>query len=200
MAASSVQICNIALIRIGVDTIVGLTDSSKQGRLCNTLFQDTFDAILEAFDWVCARAQATLAADATEPTHTWDYRYLMPADPYCLKLLSVCNTEGEEVPYAIFGRYIYTDEEDGLNISYIKRLTVYADLSPELVQATAMKLAQSLLPSFTWTAARKASIDEDYKKAILQAKINGAAQDYCTDEKENSATYGGNDEWVSAGD
>jgi hypothetical protein len=199
MPTSSTQICNTALIRIGVDTITSLSDSSKQARLCNAVFQGCFDAVLEAFDWVCARSQAILAVDTVEPTHTWSYQYLLPSSPYCLRTLSVKDSEGNDVPYERQGRYLFTDEGDGLYLTYTKRVSAYSEMSPELVHAVAMRIAQELIPSFTWTAARKTAIDQDYYAAILKARINGAAQDYSTNEKENSSVYGGNDEWVNAG-
>jgi hypothetical protein len=215
MALSSIQICNEALGMIGVDTITSFSDSSKQARLCAMVFQDCLDSVLEAHDWACARARATLTADSVAPLFQWGYRYFLPASPYCLKLVSVQSVEdsGESnliiwpnskakivgIPYELEGRYILCDEEDGINIRYIKRVISFTEMPSELVQAVAAKIARRLLPSFTWTAARKAAIDQDYATSIRQAKFNGAVQDYSTDEKENSAAYGGNSEWVEGG-
>jgi hypothetical protein len=198
MAVSDISVCNIALSRVGVDAITALTDSSKQARLCKLNFQDCLDAVIEAADWVCARAQKSITADVTAPDHTWDYRYLLPTSPYCLRLLTVKDTDGNNVEYQLFGRYIFTNEDEGLNVTYAKRISVFQEMSAELVQTVALRLARMLLPSLTWTAARQASLDKDYEASILQAKINGAAQDYVLDAKENDGTNG-NAEWLLAG-
>lgn len=189
----------MALTRIGVDQIVALTDSSKQARLCASNFLTCLDAVLERWDWVCARHRTSITADAAPPAHTWSYRYLLPTSPYCLRLLDVRDSDANKVEYLLEGRYILCEVSDGLDIRYTKRITAYPEMSAELTAAVALKLAKILIPSFSWTAARKKDVDNDFLESIALAKVSGAAQDYSTDEKENSATYGGNSEWVDAG-
>ena len=203
MATSAVGICNIALIRVGVKETISSLDvpTTVPERLCAVLFQDCLDAVLKEFNWSCARSRASLTADSTTPKG-WDYRYLLPASPYCLRVISVqCKDAVDSdpgIPYSIEGRYILCNEEDGIDIRYVKRISIYTDMDADLTQAVALRIAQGLLPSFTWTASRKQDITNEYKDTTIRAKINGAAQDYI-DESQESDTFRGDSDWISAG-
>jgi hypothetical protein len=52
MATSDVQVCNLALSRIGASTITSLTaDSTKEDRLCNQFYSQFRDELLKSFVW-----------------------------------------------------------------------------------------------------------------------------------------------------
>jgi hypothetical protein len=52
MVTDAVEICNLALSRIGANTITSLTiDSAKEDRLCNLFYAQFRDEILKSFAW-----------------------------------------------------------------------------------------------------------------------------------------------------
>ena len=59
--ASEVQICNLALAKIGDQQITSLTENSKAGRLCNLVYEPLRDATLRAHPWNFAITRETLA-------------------------------------------------------------------------------------------------------------------------------------------
>ncbi len=81
MAASSVTICNQALVAIGVDTITSLADNTiKRVRLCNTIYPCERDLLLEKFNWTGNIKRVELTAHATAPNFEYDYYYDLPSD------------------------------------------------------------------------------------------------------------------------
>jgi len=51
MATSSLEICNIALLKIGADSITALSDANKRARLCTLLYDFMRKKLLRAHPW-----------------------------------------------------------------------------------------------------------------------------------------------------
>lgn len=85
MATAEAQICNKALIRIGVKVYLNdlTTDQSEEADACNILYADTRDSLLKQFNWPFATRRAVLAQLANESRGGWAYCFALPAD--CLK-------------------------------------------------------------------------------------------------------------------
>ena len=79
---TDVDICNIALGRIGVDrTIASLDEASKEGRNCKRFYPLARDLVLEAQPWPFAiRAKALAPAVVAQLVPGWSYGYTLPAD------------------------------------------------------------------------------------------------------------------------
>lgn len=200
MPSSFVVICNMALIRLGEAQITALTDDTVEAETCNTMYAQVVDEVLNGWDWLSSRHMASLTADATAPTFKWDYRYLMPSNPYCLRVLEVRNLYEVPIKYQIRGRYVQCDEEDGIYLSYSKRITDPTEIDPLLSQAISLRLASWMEPKFGDSITRRNSILSEFGGVILQAKMDGAIQDYSQDETERSAdTEDGNSDWAQAG-
>jgi hypothetical protein len=90
--SSVVDICNEAMDLLGAATITSLTENSKEARLCNRKFELTRDAVLRAHPWNAAIARAELAANSVGPAFGFTHQFQLPADPYCLRVLSYWNT------------------------------------------------------------------------------------------------------------
>lgn len=197
---SWVVLCNMALTRLGEDNITALSDSSVQAIACNIAYLPVVDEVLTAYDWVCSRETAQLAASLTIPTYKWKSSYLLPASPYCLRVREVLNLGEEPIPYHLKGRSILCDDPDGIFLGYNKRMTVPADIDPLLASAMSLRLASWIEPQFGDSIMRRKSILEEYDVIILQAKMSGAIQDYSQDELERSADAEyGNSDWARAG-
>jgi hypothetical protein len=87
MAKSVVEICNIALARIGVTmSIAALSEKSKEAIQCSLLYEQTRDRVLSAAPWPFARKFAALQLTGDAPDR-WLYRYEYPND--CLDIRHV---------------------------------------------------------------------------------------------------------------
>jgi hypothetical protein len=86
---SDVDICNRALIRIGQKQLIASrTEDSVPAQLCDALFDQVRDEVLEAFPWPILTKHATLA-QLTSTRSGWAYAYALPVD--CLSPRYVFN-------------------------------------------------------------------------------------------------------------
>lgn len=82
MNYADVDICNLALGRVGVDKTIGaLTEQSKEARLCKRFYELARDEVLERVPWPFAvRAKALAPQPVAELVPGWGYAYAEPAD------------------------------------------------------------------------------------------------------------------------
>ena len=190
----------MALSRLGLEDITSLTDDTARAIACRVAYQNVIDEVLLGHDWVCARYMKDLTALVSTPVYKFYYQYLLPANPYCLRIREVANLSEVSIKYQMMGRYILCDEPDGLYLSYNKRVTDPTELDGILANCISLRLASWIEPRFGDSITRRKSILEEYGGLILQAKIEGAAHDYADDETERSAdTEDGNSDWSQAG-
>lgn len=79
---TDVQICNMALARIGhaPDKITSLAGTDTTSVLFNLFFSVTRDELLTLHDWNFATKRAALAPNTTEPIFEFLYTYDLPSD------------------------------------------------------------------------------------------------------------------------
>ena len=88
---SNVDICNSALNMVGASIITSLSEDSKAARICNQRYTFVRDAVMRAHPWNCLIRRIKLGRDATAPAYKFAFRYPLPADPYCLRVLTVSD-------------------------------------------------------------------------------------------------------------
>lgn len=143
--ASEVDICNLALQRLGAKSITSLTENSKNARECNRIYAHARDSELRAHPWAFARKRVQLAASSTAPTFGFDNAFPLPAD-----YLRILPTAAQE-DFQIEDRSILTDDGSPLDVIYIKRVTdpnefdqLFSDL---LVSRIALDMAEIITQS-----------------------------------------------------
>ena len=190
---SIVSICNLALTRIGAQTINDLEEASSAARHCKALYEPTRDSLLENRPWRFARSRASLAAlvvAGADKPREWSQVYALPSD--CLKPLYIepasagtiplhrdCYTGSEywrqQIPDATppfevrAGRQIMTDEEDAVLI-YTARIEDPTRYDPLFVEALSWRLAGDLASALKGDMRRR---EEAWGAA--QVAINEAA-------------------------
>ena len=141
---SKVDLANEALLLLGANTITSFTDNDSNAVLVNRFYTSERDALLRSHRWNCAITTANLASLVGTPIIDWQYKFTLPTDPYCLRLLDVRTVTGDiKLDFAIQGRELLT-EESTVDITYIQRLedtTLYASL---LYQALVFRMAWKL--------------------------------------------------------
>ncbi len=79
--ASEIDICNIALGRIGInDSISSLGTANERERVCTRLYPEVRDQVLEDFPWGFAQTVVALAMLSDTTTLGYTYRYGLPDD------------------------------------------------------------------------------------------------------------------------
>ena len=142
--ASKVDLANEALLVLGANTITSFTDNDSNAVLVNRFYDSERDAVLRGHRCNCAITTANLASLIGTPIIAWEYKFTLPTDPYCLRVLDVRTVTGDiKLDYEVQGRELLT-EESAVDITYIKRLTDASQFDALLYQALVFRMAWKL--------------------------------------------------------
>lgn len=178
MATTKESISNAALSLLKAENrISNLTqDTSLEARLCNQHFDQSLDAVLEMHPWNFSIERATLAKSADTPVYQYDYKYQLPTNPYCLKVLEVVDSdEYEVVDWNILGRYVETDI-DGISIKYIKRVSNLTEASSTFIEALTYYLAAKLAEPLLHSSDVVARMERGFRIFFMRAKKSDSQQ------------------------
>ncbi len=181
MASAEARVCNRALLRIGQSQrIDGLDQQNSVARACQTLWQDSLEATLEARWWPFARRRATLAAITDGERGGWAFAYPLPADCLAPRYIDLEDgNEGEPVPFeteddggqaGALGRVLLTDAESPVLV-YTGRVTAVPRFTATFVDCLAYKLASDLALS----VAKKPALAEQMLRAFELTLARAAA-------------------------
>jgi hypothetical protein len=173
--ASKIEICNLALAKIGSDSfITTIDDGTKSARHLKIFYEPARDALLRSHLWRFARKRAVLAPDATQPPFDGGYYFTPPVD--CLRIIGTdLDYTGAYGRWHIDGSKIIADTET-LNLVYIYRVEDEAIFDPLFVEAFATKLAHELAMPLTQSAVTKQVMKEEMRETILRAAHAGATE------------------------
>ena len=164
--ASDVAICNTALNRLVANTITSFTENSKEARLCNAEYEGIRDQVLRSHPWNCALRRATLAQESDTPSFGYAYQYILPTDPYCLRVLQM-ETEVEQ--FKVEGRKLLTDESTA-KILYIGRVTDPEEFDSLLVDTLSARIAVEFAFNITGSRTLQADMFDLYNRKLALAR------------------------------
>lgn len=185
--ASEVDVCNLALARLGDNATVASIDppeGSAQAEHCARFYAIARDSLLEMHAWKFATRRVQLAK-LTVPSWDWSFAYAEPAG--ALKLLGVlsatASNDDETQPYeaesAANGAAIILTNQEDASLRFVARVTDTTKFSPLFVDALAWLLASYLagpvLKGDAGAAAAKSSY-QHFLVALSQAKTSDANQ------------------------
>lgn len=156
---SMVDIYNTAVQSCGNFTIADPNENTEPARHCRAAFPLVRDAELRAHPWNCALERAVIAAAAAAPA--WgDYnRFLLPTNPYCLRVWRLADDRTE---FKVEGRYLLTTAAAPLSVLYIKRVISAADLDPLCAMTIALRLGHRIAPRLNASAAKRDELFKEY--------------------------------------
>lgn len=175
MAQSQVQICNLALMRVGVSlTISSLDEGSAESRVLSAAYTPTLERVLTDKPWPFATRFANLE-DVGSPPTGWAYRYRYPNDCIGLRrlMLSVDDLR-TDYPYQI----VEDAEANALAIctnlevpiaEYTARITQTSLFTPQFVNALAWALAAEIAIPLSANIKLGVSAGEQYSMALDDA-------------------------------
>ena len=136
MAASAVELCNLALVRLGFEPVQALSDTNDRARTANRLYESTRDELLRAHNWNFAQTRVGLAQLATDPDWGELFAFQLPTD--CLMVLE--TNLSDDAPWRIEGRTLVT-AEPAVSILYVARITDPAQFDVGFTEALVDRLA-----------------------------------------------------------
>ena len=168
--ASEVQICNMALIKIGsTRNIDSLDEQTREARYCKQLFEPVRDAVLREWDWNFATALAELTPVDT-PAFGYSYAYELPNG--CLKARRL------SIPAAVFrivGSQLHTNQETAA-LEYTKRIADPNLFDVSFVMALAARMAAELAEPVAKSSTKNQTMWTEYLNALQAARTADSSE------------------------
>ena len=171
MPYTQVQICNLALAKVGDDAaqITSLTDGSNEAALCSKFYEPTLRELLSMHTWNFAKSYGELSASTTDPSFGWDYSYPLPADcirPIELRSYSASRAYKLLDEWRPVGRNIYTNAASAYLV-YVKYETDPNLMPPLFIRALYTGLASKLAFVLTEDKTVVASLENELAQVIM---------------------------------
>ena len=167
---SKVDLANEALLLLGANTITSFTDNDSNAVLVNRFYDSERDALLRSHRWNCAVTTANLASLDGTPIIDWEYKFTLPTDPYCLRVLDVRTVTGDiKLDFAVQGRELLT-EETAVDITYIQRLIDTMLYDSLLYQALVFRMAWKLSFPITRSSCVMQQMAQLYDAVVRDAR------------------------------
>lgn len=168
--SSKVDLANEALLVLGADTITSFSDTSNNAVMVNRFWTTERDVVLRSHRWNCAIATANMAALSDTPIIDWEYKFALPTDPYCLRVLDVRTVTGDiKLDHEIHGRELLT-EESSVDITYISRVEDVALYDSLLYEALVFRMAWKLSYPITRDLGVMQSMGQMYEAVVREAR------------------------------
>jgi len=168
--ASKVDLANEALLMLGANSITSFTDNDSNAVLANRFFEGERDAVLRSHRWNCSIVTTNLAALTTTPIINWLYKFTLPTDPYCLRVLDVRTVTGDiKLDHEIQGRELLT-EESTVDITYIQRLEDTTLFDALLYQALVFRMAWKMAFPITRSHTVMSQMGTMYEAVVREAR------------------------------
>lgn len=174
--ASKLTIMNVALLQLGDEIILTLTEDTKAARTMNVLWDITLRECLEDHTWGFAKKRVSLGLLADAPTYEFNYAYQLPVD----FIRMVCMGEPEdEFDWRIEGDTLVTNESP-CEILYIRYISDTSKFTPKFASALSLLLAAKAANSI-------AGLDTGKRKELLEA-YQQTLIDAATVDSQNATT------------
>ena len=145
---TDVQICNLALARLGDARITTLADATAQAQYCTLFYTQTVAELQSEFDWQFCRKQVSLTS-ATTPLGGYTYQYALPSD--YIRSFRLANIDESENfgQWEILGTNLQTNFTAPVTLDYIANITDTSKYPAIFTELLAVKLAGVLAMPLT---------------------------------------------------
>lgn len=175
MAISDIQICNMALAKIGSESfITSFDDGTKAARHCSIFYEPVRDSLIRSHLWRFARKQYQLAPLVERPLFDGGYYFQIPTD--CLRVVIP-----DEAYFMQYGRWSVEGDKiiadtNILQIVGLKRVVDTSFFDSIFVEAFATRLAHELCMPMSASESLKQALKNDSRELIIRAAHVGATE------------------------
>lgn len=145
--AGAIEICNLALSRLGADLIRSFDEPNKRARLCEITYKHVRDLFLEDHEWTFNTkfAALPLLANVTHPS--FSYVYQLPYDClYPRQLVDELGVISSKVKWSVFEDHLATNVENAwLRYSFVVEES--SKFPMYFVEAVAAQMAAEMCPA-----------------------------------------------------
>jgi len=157
----------MALALLGDQRIGALTDNTEAARACNAAYTMCRDSVLRKHPWNFAIERATLAAESTGPDWGPTKSFVLPVDPYCLRVLEVRDHYDYE--WSVEGRKLVGNMEVAY-IKYISRKEDPAEFDAAFSIALSSYIASKIAVRLTGSNTIKRDAEREHEKDMKDAR------------------------------
>lgn len=190
--ASVVDICNLALSRLGQKSISSI-DEAGIAEKCKLEFNPTKESIIRDYQWSFSTKIESLAPIDGEKFFGWDYVYAYPKN--CLRVWRIFNeaTYGlsEPIPFRVIASNVSSKKLILCNLqtAYVEYAANTNDTTifdASFVDAFSWKLGANLAKSLTGNASLSTDLMNTYLRVIDKASINNASETFQMQQQTSS--------------
>lgn len=178
---NNIEICNLALGRIGVEEINRMDESSQAARICTRYFDFTRQNVLRRFPWTFATKRVQLAQlNETAPDYKYVYQY--PTDTLAVRLMYNDSFIGLpkdnyfRIMNGTSGRKIYSNIANA-HIEYTADIKDSEVFDSQFVEAFSWKLAAEMAFVLTGNMNLATNAIQAYNAYFTEAAGEDAAED-----------------------
>lgn len=187
--ASEVEICNLALSRIGAGaTISDLSEESQEAFHCNLVYASARDAVLRDFPWSFAKKYKKLSV-ATTSLGKWSYAYTYPNDALSVRSILQADDAADPIKFEIalkddnVSKVILTNQENA-ELVYTAKVTDATLFDALFIQALSWRIASEVAMPLTRDANAMQSAYQMYQSIVADAQLADARESYDTIERD----------------
>lgn len=169
MAESKTQLANLALARIGENSIIDINDTTNDAaRQCKLHLEPVVREVARRHKWNFLKKRAQLPANTTGPAFEWEYSYTQPTD--CVRVVKVNGYDSTsdyiQDLYEIEGRDILTNAEE-CKISYIAYTDDVTIFDPLFDRAVVTLLASYLASIIAGDLQKATTLRQEFEDITL---------------------------------
>lgn len=170
--ATDVEICRMALLHCGNDTIIQSLDADEKiARLCKTFYESTKKAYLREFNWNFSTSTKALALYGVAPS-AWTYQYKYPNN--CLFARNIVSANSAvTIPFIIRndeGTKVILCNEANAELDYTVDITEASLFDDLFVEAFALRLAIALCTPLSSSQSRLDTLTKAFNIANFKAQ------------------------------
>ena len=184
--ATEVDICNIALFKVGAERISSLAENNKRAKLCNDLYALERDNLLYSHPWNFAIVRAELSPVVAAPLFGYTKQFQIPSD--CLRVIATEYDEYVDTfDYRIEGDKLLCDEAT-IKVEYIKQQTDVSKYTPKFIEALGLQIAARIAYAMTNSNSLSERIIKEADLALRDARSFDAQESGHRDFRKSSWT------------
>ncbi len=164
MATSETAIANSALVKVGGNRIVALTDNTREALLLREQYTKVLEDLLRSHPWNFAIVRANLVALTTVPAWGFSKEFQVPAD--CLRILEI---DAQDFEWMREGDTVRTDSTS-VGALYISNAIQPGQFDACFSEAFATKLAADVCYAISQSVSLTEALEKKFRDRLREAR------------------------------
>ena len=171
--STDVELCNIALYRVGAEKITALSDSNKRAKICNDIYAFERDLLLREHPWNFATKRVALVITGATPVFGFTQEFTLPAD--YIRIIDHEYSSYDTFHYRIEGGLLLCDEST-IKIEYIYKVTDTSTFDEKFTEVLALRIASRLAYALVNSNTLQERIFNEAERGLSMARLFDAQE------------------------